>query len=79
MFLFSFLSIKYIVVHFTLLSSQNTALHLAAINGHAPVVKMLLSIGEAEVTLNNDNANILDAAVKEKKSDVVMAIAENER
>jgi len=59
--------------------SQNTALHLAAINGHASVVKLLLSIGEAEITLNNNNENILDAAVKEKKSDVVMAIAENER
>lgn len=59
--------------------SQNTALHLAAINGHASVVRLLLSIGEAEITLNNNNENILDAAVKEKKSDVVMAIAENER
>jgi len=62
-----------------LLCSQNTALHLAAINGHASVVKLLLSIGEAEVTLNTNNENILDAAVKEKKSDVVMAIAENDR
>ena len=79
MFLFSFLSLKYIVVHYALLSSQNTALHLAAVNGHASVVKLLLSIGEAEVTLNNNNANILDASVKEKKSEVVMAIAENER
>ena len=77
--MFSFLSLKYIAVHVTLLSSQNTALHLAAINGHASVVKLLLSIGEAEVTLNNSNANILDAAVREKKSDVVMAIAENDR
>ena len=42
-------------------------------------MKLLLSIGEAEVTLNNNNENILDAAVKEKKSDVVMAIEENDR
>ena len=77
--MFSLLPLIYIVLHFALLCSQNTALHLAAINGHASVVKLLLSIGEAEVTLNNNNANILDAAVKEKKSDVVMAIAENER
>ena len=42
-------------------------------------MKLLLSIGEAEVTLNTNNENILDAAVKEKKSDVVMAIAENDR
>lgn len=67
------------IVHFDLLSSQNTALDLAAINGHASVVKLLLSIDEADVTLNSNNENILDAAVKEKKSDVVMVIAENER
>ncbi len=59
--------------------SQNTALHLAATNGHAFVVKLLLSVKGAEVTLNNTNDNILDAAVKEKKSDVVMVIAEHER
>jgi len=56
-----------------------TALHLAATNGHASVVKLLLSIDEAEVTVNNANENILDAAVKENKSQVVMAIAEHER
>ncbi|KAL9951418.1 hypothetical protein ACROYT_G044077 [Oculina patagonica] len=59
--------------------NKNTALHLAATNGHAPVVKLLLSIKGAEVTLNNTNDNILDAAVKEKKSDVVMVIAEHDR
>jgi len=60
-------------------SLQCTALHLAATNGHASVVKLLLSIDEAEVTVNNANENILDAAVKENKSQVVMAIAEHER
>ena len=59
--------------------SQNTALHLAATNGHASVVKLLLSVSGAEVTLNNTNDNILDAAVKETKSDVVMVIAEHDR
>lgn len=62
-----------------LLLSQNTALHLAATNGHASVVRLLLSDSTAQVTLNNTNDNILDAAVKEKRSDVVMAIAENDR
>ena len=59
--------------------SQNTALHIAAINGHASVVNLLLSDSKAEVTRNNTNDNILDAAVKEKRSDVVMTIAGNDR
>lgn len=59
--------------------SQNTALHIAAINGHASVVSLLLSDSKAEVTRNNTNDNILDAAVKEKRSDVVMTIAGNDR
>ena len=42
-------------------------------------MKLLLSVDEAEVTVNNANENILDAAVKENKSQVVMAIAEHER
>lgn len=42
-------------------------------------MKLLLSIDEAEVTVNNANENILDAAVKENKSQVVTAIAEHER
>lgn len=61
------------------LCSQNTALHLAATNGHDSVVKLLLSVSGSEVTLNNTNDNILDAAVKEKKSDVVTVIAEHDR
>lgn len=59
--------------------SQNTALHLAAMYGHAPVVTLLLSNAKSEITLNNTNDNILDAAVKEKRSAVVMAIAEHDR
>jgi len=59
--------------------NKNTALHLAAINGHASVVTLLLSNDKSEITLNNTNDNILDTAVKEKKSAVVMAIAEHDR
>jgi len=62
-----------------LFNFQNTALHLAAINGHASVVTLLLSNDKSEITLNNTNDNILDTAVKEKKSAVVMAIAEHDR
>ena len=48
-------------------------------DGHAPVVTLLLSNVKSEITLNNTNDNILDAAVKEKRSAVVMAIAEHDR
>jgi len=47
--------------------------------GHAPVVTLLLSNVKSEITLNNTNDNILDVAVKEKRSAVVMAIAEHDR
>lgn len=47
--------------------------------GHAPVVTLLLSNVKSEITLNNTNDNILDAAVKEKRTAVVMAIAEHDR
>lgn len=43
------------------------------------MVSLLLSDSKAEVTRNNTNDNILDAAVKEKRSDVVMTIAGNDR
>lgn len=59
--------------------NKNTALHLAAMYGHAPVVTLLLSNVKSEITFNNTNDNILDAAVKEKRSAVVMAIAEHDR
>ena len=58
---------------------QNTALHIAAANGHASVVTLLLSNPISEITFNNTSDNILDVAVKEKRSTVVMGIAENDR
>ena len=58
---------------------QNTALHIAAANGHASVVTLLLSHPISEITFNTTSDNILDVAVKEKRSTVVMAIAENDR
>ena len=64
------------VIHFFF---QNTALHIAAANGHASVVTLLLSHPISEITFNTTSDNILDVAVKEKRSTVVMAIAENDR
>ena len=65
--------------HPFILFLQNTALHLAAINGHAAVVTLILSKANSEITLNHKKENILDAAVTEKRSEVVMAIAEHDR
>lgn len=59
--------------------NKNTALHIAAANGHASVVTLLLSHPISEITFNTTSDNILDVAVKEKRSTVVMAIAENDR
>lgn len=43
------------------------------------MVSLLLSNDKSDITLNNSNDNILDAAVNERKATVVMAIAEHDR
>ena len=62
-----------------LLSSQDTALHLAAKNGHATLVTYLLSHEAQNVTYNAYNQNALDVAIEAGKEPVVMGIAEHTR
>jgi len=59
--------------------SKNTALHLAAISGHPSVVNFLLSDRKSQISMNSDNENILDIAVKSEQRDVVAVIAKHER
>ncbi|TSK98379.1 Transient receptor potential cation channel subfamily A member 1 [Bagarius yarrelli] len=56
----------------------NTALHIAAREGHVAAVKLLLSQG-AEILLNNNCASFFHEAVRSRKKDVANAAIENER
>lgn len=67
-----------IVVNF-LFSSQDTALHLAAKNGHAALVTYLLSHESQNVVYNAYNQNALDVAIEAGKEPVVLCIAEHTR
>lgn len=58
--------------------SQNTALHLAAKEGHAAAVKLLMERGAAFL-LNNSNASFLHEAVHHGKKEVADAVIEDER
>ena len=58
---------------------KNTALNLAAADGHQEIVTHLLSINEQEILMNAYNQNVLDIALKEEKKDVVMAISDHSR
>ena len=60
-------------------SFQNTALHLAAKNGHAQIVKYLLSIREQDVIGNGAYQNALDVALETDQEAVAMTIAEHPR
>lgn len=57
---------------------QNTALHLAAREGHVAAVKLLLNLG-AEILLNNNHASFFHEAVRSGKKDVTNAAIDNER
>lgn len=59
--------------------TQNTAMHLAAINGHPVVVNFFLTDLKAKVLMNNDHENILDIAVKSEHKDVASVIARHDR
>ena len=54
-------------------------MHLAAINGHASVVKYFLSHNKALVQKNGNNQNILDIAVSSGFREVATVIAKHER
>lgn len=62
-----------------LFPSQDTALHLAAKNGHATLVTYLLSHEAQNVTYNAYNQNALDVAIEAGKEPVVTCIAEHTR
>uniref|UniRef100_A0A8C7PMK9 Transient receptor potential cation channel, subfamily A, member 1a n=1 Tax=Oncorhynchus mykiss TaxID=8022 RepID=A0A8C7PMK9_ONCMY len=57
---------------------MNTALHLAAREGHAAAVTLLLGRG-AQMTLNKSDASFLHEAVLNGRKDVVFAVIHNER
>ena len=54
-------------------------MHLAAMNGHAAVVKYFLSHPRAIVQMNGNNQNILDIAVASEFREVATVIAKHER
>ena len=60
-------------------SFQNTAVNLAAINGHVKIVNFLLSDKHQEIILNARNEDILDLVLQSKQVEVAMAIAEHDR
>lgn len=58
--------------------SQNTALHLAAREGHVAAVKLLMERGAAFL-LNNSEASFFHDAVHHGKKEVADAIIEDDR
>jgi len=54
-------------------------MHLAAMNGHAAVVKYFLSHSTALVKMNGNKKNILDIAVASEFREVATVIAKHER
>lgn len=57
---------------------QNTALHVAAREGHVAAVNLLLSRG-AELTLNKNNTSFLHEALQNERKDVVNALIDSDR
>ncbi|XP_067888757.1 transient receptor potential cation channel subfamily A member 1b [Heterodontus francisci] len=56
----------------------NTALHLAAREGHSNAVRLLLSQGAA-ITFNKNEASFFHEAIRNRRKDTVLAITQNER
>lgn len=57
---------------------QNTALHIAAREGHMAAVKLLLNRG-AELILNKNDTSFLHEALQSGRKDVVNAVIDNEK
>ena len=57
---------------------QNTALHLAADEGHVSAVAMLLTSG-AEIAPNKTGERFFDLAIRREHKDVCVAIISHER
>lgn len=57
---------------------QNTALHIAAREGHMAAVKLLLNRG-AELVLNKSDTSFLHEALQSGRTDVVNAVIDNEK
>lgn len=57
---------------------QNTALHMAAKEGHVAAVKLMLSRG-AELILNKNETSFLHEAVQNGRKDVVNAVIDSDR
>lgn len=57
---------------------QNTALHIAAREGHTAAVRLMLARG-AELVLNKNHTSFLHDAVQNGRKDVVNAIIDSDR
>lgn len=57
---------------------QNTALHLAAEEGHVSAVTMLMTSG-AEFLRNKEGDHFLDLAIKREHKDACVAIVSHDR
>lgn len=57
---------------------QNTALHIAAREGHVAAVKLILARG-ADLVLNKNDTSFLHEALQNGKKDVVNAIIDSDR
>lgn len=57
---------------------QNTALHIAAREGHAAAVKLLLNRG-AELMLNKTDTSFLHEALQNGRKDVVNAVIDSDQ
>ena len=59
--------------------SQNTAIHLAAIAGHAHIVQYLMSFEELLFMSNGRDKNALDLAIDHGRENVAMVMIEHKR